>query len=111
MVLSVANGVLITIDASLAMFIVGVLLPIVVGIITKLSAPSWLKAVLHMLFAAVASLIITSITLDGTAVISKTSALIAFGTWITGMATYFGFLMPSGISPAVNTKTARIGIG
>jgi uncharacterized membrane protein AbrB (regulator of aidB expression) len=98
-------------DATMSMFIGGVLIPILVGIVTKITAPPWLKAVLHALLAAVAGLIITATQLDGVAVFSREGFVTAFITWVTGMAAYFGFLKPTQISPAVNRATSGFGIG
>jgi chromate transport protein ChrA len=98
-------------DATVAMFISGVLIPILVGLVTKLGAPPALKAILHALLAAIAGLIITATTLDGVAVFSRESLVSAFIAWITGVAAYLGFLKPTQISPAVNHATANFGIG
>lgn len=98
-------------DATVLMLVGGVVIPILVGVVTKLRAPSWLKAVLHALLSAVAGLVITATALDGVAVISREALVTAFITWITGVAAYFGFLTPTGISPAVNLHTANFGIG
>ena len=111
MFLAAESVALFTIDAAIATVVVGSLLPILVGIVTKLNAPSWLKAVLHALLAAVSGLLITSQTIDGQAVISKEGVVVAFSTWVVGMAVYFGFLVPTRISPTVNDITKDFGLG
>jgi len=98
-------------DATICMFIGGTLIPILVGLITKVTAPSWLKAIIHALLAAIAGMIITATTLDGVAVFSRESLVTAFITWITGVAAYLGFLKPTEISPAINRATSGFGIG
>lgn len=98
-------------DATLLMLIGGAIIPILVGVVTKLRAPSWLKAILHAGLAAAAGLAITATAYEGVAVISREAFVTAFITWITGVAAYLGFLNPTGISPAVNHATANFGVG
>ena len=98
-------------DATVAMFISGVIIPILVGLVTKLHASSALKAILHAFLSAVAGLIITATALDGVAVFSRESLVLAFMTWITGVAAYFGFLVPTQVSTKINLATKDVGIG
>lgn len=98
-------------DATVSIFITGILIPILVGIITKLHAPAAVKAIAHAFLAGIAGLIITATTLDGVAVISREALVTAFITWMVGVVAYFGFLVPTNISPKINVATANIGIG
>lgn len=99
-----------TLGATVTAFIVGTLLPVLVGIVTKLQSPEWVKAWLHALLSAVAGAFVVAVKLDGTAVFSKETILAAAGVWIVGIAVYHGFLKPTKISPVINQKTAALGI-
>lgn len=99
-----------TLSATVVTFVVGTLLPILVGVVTKLETAAWVKAWLHGLLSAVAGAIVVATQLDGTAIFSKETILAAFVVWVTGLAAYHGFLVPTKISPVVNTKTAALGI-
>jgi hypothetical protein len=101
----------ITIDPFAVSILVGTVLPIVVGLVTKLGASSGLKAVLLLLLSAVQGLIVSSTMGDGAAVFSTETLLIAGLGWVSAVASYYGLLTPTGISPAVNNKTARFGLG
>lgn len=100
-----------TLSALVTTMIVGSLIPILVGAVTKLQAPAWVKAWLHLLLSAIAGGITSAITLDGTAVLSRATLLNACATWLVGIAAYHGFLRPTNISTAVNVATKDIGIG
>lgn len=107
---TVESAAVFTLSATVVTFVVGTLLPILVGIVTKLQTAAVVKAWLHGLLAAVAGALVVATQLDGTAVFSKETILAAFVVWITGIAAYHGFLVPTKISPAINEATAGIGI-
>lgn len=99
-----------TLSAAAVTIITGQLLPILVGIVTKASLSSAWKAVLHGLLSAVSGAVVVATQLDGTAVFSKVTLVDALVVWISGMATYAGFLSKT-VSPKVNAATANFGIG
>lgn len=99
-----------TLDAQIVLFITGTLLPLLVGVVTKMSSPSWAKAWLHAILSLVSGIVIVATKVDGTAVISKQTVITAVLVWITGMAAYHGFLKPTWIAPTVQRKTAEFGV-
>jgi hypothetical protein len=99
-----------TLSAAAVTIITGQALPILVGIVTKASLSSAWKAVLHGLLSVVAGAVVVATQLDGTAVFSKVTLVDALVVWISGMATYAGFLSKT-ISPKVNAATADFGVG
>jgi hypothetical protein len=98
-------------DATVVTFITGALLPLLVGVITKLHLHSGVKAVIHAFLSAISAMIITSTTLEGVAVISRETLVTAFITWLVGVAAHFGFWTPTTVTPKLNHNTADFGIG
>lgn len=99
-----------TINAELVLIITATLIPLVVGVITKLTAPGALKSILLIVIGAVATAIAVSTGADGVAVISKVTLIESFRTVVTSIAMYFGVWKATGISPAVNKATENIGL-
>lgn len=109
------------IDATLVMVITSLLLPVLVGLVTKLNAPTGVKYVVTLFCASVAALINLSITVTGTAVVSKEAATLALVTFLVTTLSYLGLYRPAssplrplatiapakGIGPAQNEGLAR----
>ena len=98
-------------DAAAVSLLVGSILPILVGLITKFGAPSSLKAVILLFIAAAQGMIVNATMIDGSAVLSWNTVVVAGLGWITAIASYYGFLTPVGVSPKVNESTANFGLG
>lgn len=97
-----------TISAVLVTLAVTVVLPALVALITKSMASPFVKQFVTALLAAITGLIVTSTQLDGTAVISEASALLALGTFLAAQASYRGLWRPH----AINAKLApAVGVG
>lgn len=96
-------------DPTLLSILLGALLPVLTGIVTKQLASSKLKATvlatLSLVGAAAASF------LDGGAVNLDLLVSNLAVTWVTGVATYFGLLEPVGLTNWVQTKTSNLGLG
>lgn len=101
---------IIMIDALTVSMLIGVVLPIVVGIITKLGAPRGLQSVLLLFLASVLGLIVNATITNGTAVFSVEAILTAGIGWVTAIASHYGLLKPTGITPKVAEKTADFGL-
>lgn len=99
------------IDPFAVSILVGTVLPILVGLVTKLNASSALKSILLLTFAAVEGLIVNATVTDGSAVFSWHTVAVAGIGWVTAVASYYGLLKPTGVSPVVNDKTAHLGVG
>lgn len=78
------------------------LIPAIVALITKSSAGVWLKQFVTGLLAAATALISTTTQLDGTALLSSSSILMALGAFILAQATYVSVYKPHD----VNSKMA-----
>lgn len=89
---------MITIDAVFVTAIVGVLIPIFVGLVTKLKASSSIKAVISIVLSAVQSLIVSSMIDGGGAIISKNTFILWVLSLIVSVASYVGIYKPTGIS-------------
>ncbi len=86
-----------------------VFLPILVGIVTKQVAHPALTSILLALFSA-ANGVVSSAILDH-GIITKATLSAAFISWVVAVASYYGFLRPTGVAPAVQEKTADFGVG
>lgn len=100
---------MLTVDVAFLTILVGTALPILVGIVTKASASSKLKSTLLALFSAIGGVAVIAIEQDG--LIEKDTLIAAAVTFVTAAATYYGFWKPSGVAPAVQNRTADVGLG
>lgn len=99
----------ITLDLAMWAFLGGTVVPILVGLVTKLSAPSSVKGLVNLVLSMIAGLIATAIATDG--VLSQTAVVAAFMALIASVATYYGVLKPVGVTGGVQRATAQVGIG
>lgn len=98
----------IRLDPMLVTFVVSVLLPIVVGFVTKANASTALKQIVSIAASIGTGLVVTATQVDGVAVISKQAAFYAFVAFATQTATYLGIYKPQN----ANAKIApKVGIG
>lgn len=99
---------MITINSAFVTVLVSSLIPIAVGVVTHSKASSSLKALLSILFNAIQALIVSSMTADGSSVISKQTFIL----WIVGVATsaatYMGVWKPTGLAQKL---LPNIGLG
>jgi len=85
--------------------ILGTLIPLLNGIVTKVSTSAQVKVVLGLLLSAVAGIITVSITPGGGAVIGE-QALVAAGlTFATTVVTYLGLWKPLEVTSSPITRT------
>lgn len=96
-------------DVATLSLIVGVVLPILVGVVTKELASGGLKATLLALFSGVAGLVNGAINADG--VFTRESLYAAATTWVIAVATYYGYWKPTGAAQKVAQATDKAGIG
>lgn len=81
-------------DAALVAIIMGVLIPLVNGLVTKLSTSTSVKVGITLALSAVAGVVNTSMTDGGDALISQASILNAVMTFIMAFAAYGGVYKP-----------------
>lgn len=93
--------------------LVALLIPLAVGLITKYTLPGWIKATLTIILNAVNTLVVTSITADGTALFTQTMLMTwALNTAIS-IAIYHGLYRPAGLTSSTpnGALSPKTGIG
>jgi len=90
--------------------LVSTVIPIIVGIVTKLNASSGTKALVMVILNALNGFLMEAIA--GGDVYNWTLGLVNFLIgMVTSVATYYGVLKPIGASSSVQNSTANFGIG
>jgi len=87
----------------------GVLMPILVGVVTKANASAGLKATV-LLFLELATGVLTEFFASPQGFDWSNALVNAFAAFITGVAAYYGFLKHT-VNPVVIDATARFGMG
>ena len=100
-----------TIDPFAVSVLIGTVMPILVGLVTKLNSSRALKSITLLFLSAAQGAIVNATMADGAAVLSLDTVLVAGLGWVTAVASYYGLLSPTGVSTKVNDKTANLGIG
>lgn len=96
------------IDLTWLQLIVAVVIPLLVGIVTKEVTSQGVKAVVLAALAAVAGL--ATAYIDSKGVLSKDALQNAVTYFIVAVGSYYGFLKPTGISAKVQSKTSNFGL-
>jgi hypothetical protein len=92
---------LITLDPSTVVVITAVIVPILVGFLTKLNAPAGLKAFVNLIVAALGTLAAQAMTEDGYAVVSQDMFKAWAVTTTISIATYYGVYKPWNVPNAL----------
>jgi hypothetical protein len=94
----------------IVMVVISIIIPVVVGLISKASLPGAVKAAILLALNALNALIVTAITIDGSAVLTKEAFInFVFGV-VVSVASYFGVYRPARItSHGVLGPTVGIG--
>jgi hypothetical protein len=82
----------------MVVLIASVLIPLVNGVVTKVTTSSAVKAVVTLFLSGVAGLVTVGLTPGGGAVISQQAVIAAAITFITSTATYLGLYKPLGVT-------------
>lgn len=98
----------IVLDTSVLAPLVGVFLPIVVAIVTKKVTNPGVKSVILAALSAVSGVLVAAQQAGG--LVTKEAVTAAFLTWVTAVATYYGFWKPTDTSVKVADKTENFGI-
>lgn len=90
--------------------LVGSVIPLLVGFITKTSASRNVKSIVGLALSAIATGITFALATDGTVVLSEwiVGILMTFGT---GLAAHYNILKPSGLTALVHGLVPNVGIG
>lgn len=84
-------------------------LPLLVGLVSKGVASKKLKATLLALFSVANGAVSSAIQNDG--ILTNATISAAVVSFVVAVASYYGYLKPSGTSAAVQEKTTNFGIG
>lgn len=97
-----------TLTVLVTTMIVSYAIPALTALITKADASAWLKQFVTAFLAAANVLIVTATQADGTALLTKSTVLLALGSFLAAQASYVGLFKPH----AVNAKLApNVGLG
>lgn len=99
-----------TIDALFVQSLLAIVIPLIVGVVTKMAAPAWLKSLAMIVLNGAAGIVTISTQADGTAVLSKATVVTGMLGIAQSVAMYYGLWKPAGVSGAVQLKTAEFGI-
>ena len=100
---------IITLDLATWAFLGGTVVPILVGILTKLHLSSGLKGLVNVVLSAVVGLIASEATTDG--VLTQDALVGFFMALAVSIATYYGVYRPNGVTGAIQFATRNFGIG
>lgn len=99
------------VDTQLVSVLIGIVIPLLTGLLTKLQAASAVKAVCTAVLTVITGAV-TTVAMEPEHAIVLYDFLYATGlAFVSSIATYYGFWKPTGVAPAVSTKTAGFGIG
>lgn len=95
-------------DAALLATLAGVVVPLLVGIVTKMAAPAGLKAIVNAALTALGGLVATIVP----GAFRWHPFLASWATaWVVSVATYYGLWKPTGVAPAIHSSTGTVGLG
>jgi hypothetical protein len=95
-----------TLDAVTVTIVVSAVLPILTGLITRITLPSWAKGLITLLLNAITALIVANRASDGSATFSKDTLILAAVGFVVSVATYAGILKPAGVSSSSSPPEA-----
>jgi hypothetical protein len=95
-------------NAQLTTFALSVVIPALVALVTKWSAAAWVKVTANAVLSAVAAAITMSVTIDGTAVLSRSTLLLAGEQFALSMLAYLGLYKPSNLGAKI---APNVGLG
>lgn len=106
----IAAAFVVHLDAATVSVITGPVIPILTGLLTKSTAPTWVKQVVTLFLAAAAGVVSQAVGEDGTAVLSQAALVHAALAYVLAVATYLGLFKRDGVS--INDVLApNFGIG
>lgn len=100
-----------TVDLPTWNLLVGVLIPLLVGVLTKKVSSQGLKSVMNFGLSALTGASGAVIANGGNIPDLKAFVYSIAMTWGTAIVSYYGFTKPTGIADTVTEKTKNIGIG
>jgi hypothetical protein len=97
------------VNAQVVTLALTVVIPFLVGLVTKSSASAWVKIGANLVLSAVAAAITMSTQVDGTAIISGATLLLVGEQFLGALLVYLGVLKPAGNAPAKLAPTHGLG--
>lgn len=94
-------------DTQVIAMVSGIVIPILVGLLTKLRAASGVKAIANAALSAVAGALAT-VTGDWS---WSAFGVAALSAWAVSVSSYYGLWKPTGASATVQQATASVGLG
>jgi len=108
------TGTVITMSIMVWTVLQGTVLPIVVGLLTRVEAPDVVKVLLNLFLNALGAVVATITVVDGVAVLSTTTLVTAILGYISSIAVHYGFYRPfsvTGSTPETNSLWPERGLG
>lgn len=96
-------------DPTIISIVLGSVMPILVGVVTKQVASNALKATALAFLSGVTGILAGAQTAGG--IVSRETLMLAAVAWVVGVATHFGYYKPTGVSDKVQEKTSNFGVG
>jgi hypothetical protein len=97
-----------TIDAFWVTALVSVIIPVLVGLLTKATAATWIQDVTNMVLTGIVALVATATQIDGVAVISW----VTFREWVVALAISIAMYLKVWKPVDINQRTLpAIGLG
>lgn len=107
--LETGSDALFSIDASIVAILLGVIIPILNGLVTKITTSAGVKAVLTLALSTVAGIVTTATTDGGDAIFSSALVLNTALTFITSVAAYAGLWKPLEVTSSPVTHVNETG--
>jgi hypothetical protein len=85
-------------SATTVTVLVSVIIPIITGLLTKITTPPWVKSVVTIVLNAVNALVTTAVLADGTAVLSQGTLVTFIMGVVISVAAYAGVYKPANIT-------------
>jgi hypothetical protein len=95
-------------DMTLLALLTGIIVPLLVGLVTKINASAAIKAILNFGLTALGTALATANQIDW----NWKAFAINFGVgWAVSVASYYGFYKPTGVADKVADVVPDFGIG
>lgn len=99
-----------TLEPQTVYILSALVLPLLVGLVTKAEAARKVRSVLLLTLASLSTLLTRATLDDGSAVLTQGLVWDVAVTWVVAVASYYGLWKPSGVSPAINDRTSEFGV-
>lgn len=108
------TGTVLTMSLATWAVLQGTVIPILVGILTKVNAPDPIKVLINLLLNALGGLVAVVVVSDGVATLSLNAIVAAGLGFVASIASHYGFWKPLGVTgsnPSTNRLAPARGLG